>query len=270
MVDLASYERYAKLNINMKKILIVANWKMNPQSLKEAQELFDSVARGVKGVDDREVVICPPFVYLSDVKGQMSGVQLGAQDCFFEQKGAFTGEISPLMLKDIGCEYVILGHSERKNYLGETYEMINKKVKTALRSGLIPVVCIGEKERQGSNENRGELEQQMRQALRGVKEKESKNLVLCYEPEWAISSNPGRAGKGAAAAIPKDCAQAISYMRTIAKELFRDVDIPILYGGSTNSKNIGSFIQSGAQGALVGSASLDAQEFIQLVKNATA
>ncbi len=247
----------------MQKTIIVANWKMNPQSLKEAQELFDAVAQGVKDVDGAEIVACPPVVYIPALRHTSYSMLLGAQNCFWTKSGAFTGEISPAMLRDLGCTYVILGHSERKNYLGETYEIINKKVKAVLREGLIPVVCIGEKERQGAHGNSKELERQMRDVLKEITRVQAKDIVLCYEPEWAISTN-----KGAAAAAPEDCAQSIASMREIVKELFGDLQFPILYGGSTNSENIRGFIGSGAQGALVGFASLDAEEFIQLVKNA--
>ncbi|HEY4509776.1 MAG TPA: triose-phosphate isomerase [Candidatus Paceibacterota bacterium] len=236
----------------MNKILIVANWKMNPKTGAEAQELFDAIGKGVSEIDGAEVVICPPFIYLSQLETKNYELKTGAQNCFWENQGAFTGEVSPTMLKNLGCSYVILGHSERKSNLGETLEMVSKKVRAALAAGLIPVVCIGEK-----------FEQEMSAVLKDITLGQTSKLILVYEPEWAISTN-----KGATAATPEDCGQAIESMRKIAKKMFGAIQIPILYGGSTNSKNIRGFIESGAQGALVGSASLDAQEFIQLVKNA--
>jgi len=210
------------------KTIIVANWKMNPATLKEAQELYGATFSS----DKVEVVVCPPFVYLSALK---DGVATGGQDCSWEEKGAHTGEISPSMLKSIGCSYVILGHSERKKHLGETEEMVQKKVQAALAAGLKVVLCVGEDE---------ETPQDM------------DNLIVVYEPEWAISSGGGEA------ADPKLVASRIEKMR----ETLRTT--PILYGGSTNSENIKSFIDAGAQGALVGSASLDAAEFAALVKKA--
>ncbi|MEK7542216.1 MAG: triose-phosphate isomerase [Patescibacteria group bacterium] len=249
----------------MRKTIIVANWKMNPGTSDEAQQLFETVGKGVNETHSVEVVICPPFVFIPEIVRAASSVAfgVGGQDCFWEAQGAYTGEISAAMLKNLGCSYVILGHSERKNYLGETYGMINKKVKAVLQSGLIPVVCIGEKERQGQNGNKEELERQMREVLKEIPRELAKNLVLCYEPEWAISSN-----KGAAAAAPEDCAKALASMREVAKEMFGDFTVPILYGGSTNSANIKGFIESGAQGVLVGSSSLNAEEFARLVRNA--
>ncbi len=235
----------------MNRILIVANWKMNPGSSKEAWDLAEGIKMGVAGVQGVKVVLCPPFVFVPQILPS-ENVEIGGQDCFWEDQGAFTGEVSPMMLKNLGCSYVILGHSERKSHLGETSEMISRKIKAALAAGLIPVACVG-----------AAIEQEMRVALSGMTKEEAKNLILVYEPEWAISTN-----NGAAAANPEDCKQAIELMRKIAVEMFGDIQIPILYGGSTNNKNVRGFIESGAQGALVGSASLDAKEFVQLVRNA--
>ena len=251
----------------MPKSLIVANWKMNPKTGEEAQELFQTVAEGVSEVDGAEVVICPPFIYLGQLSpygGSPEGrktknypstklragkLQTGAQNCFWEGGGAFTGEVSASMLKNLGCSHVILGHSERKNYLGETFEMVNKKIKAALAADLIPVVCIGE-----------EIEKEVGALFHNIEHWKLKieNLVLVYEPEWAIST-----AKNAKADSPEHVKDAIGRIKTIAGS-----DIPVLYGGSTNSKNIRDFIENGAQGALVGSASLDEKEFVQLVRNA--
>lgn len=212
------------------KTLIVANWKMNPATVQEAQELYQAV----QGSDKVDVVVCPPFGYLSALKG---GVPIGGQDCFWENPtGAYTGEISASMLKNLGCSYVILGHSERKKYLGETEDMVQQKVTAALAAGLKVVLCVGENEETP---------------------KDKPNLIVVYEPEWAISSEGGEA------ADPKVVAAKIAEMRGTLKTT------PILYGGSTNSENIRTFINAGAQGALVGSVSLDAKEFAALVKNAS-
>lgn len=248
----------------MSKTYIIANWKLNPINQTEAEWLLHAIgneSENVKGMGKTiEVVLCPPFVYLPKLSISKYKLQSGAQDCFWEDQGAFTGEISPHMLAEIGCSYVIVGHSERKQYLGETYEMIQKKVKAALAAELTPVVCIGEKEQ---GENSEELATQMREILRDITPEQAPKIILAYEPEWAISSN-----EHAKAATPENCKRSIGYMRAVAKELFGEIEIPILYGGSTNSKNIGKFIQAGAAGALVGSASLDAEEFIALVRNA--
>lgn len=227
--------------------LIIANWKMNPSNSKEAVDLANAVAKGVEGLE-ADVVLCPPFVYIPQILNTKYQIQVGAQDCFWEDQGPYTGEVSPSMLKSLGCTYVILGHSERRQ-LGETSIMVNKKIKAALLAGLIPVVCIGE-----------EFEEEMKIIFHGIKnlKLEIKNLVLVYEPVWAISTNPG-----AKAVTPKDVKESVAFMRSIAK------NTTILYGGSVDSKNVTEFLgEDTAQGALVGGASLDPKEFIALVKNA--
>lgn len=230
----------------MQKTIIIANWKMNPGSSPEAWDLAEAVKKGVADVKGVQVVLCPPFVFVPQILPSES-VEIGGQDCFWEERGAFTGEVSPSMLKNLGCSYVILGHSERKSNLGETLEMVNKKLRAALAAGLTPVVCVGE-----------HIEQELKEILKDLNENDLKRSVLVYEPEWAISTSPN-----AKPDTPEHAQKAIAQIKKIA-----GFDIPVLYGGSTNSKNIKGFIESGAQGALVGSASLDAKEFIQLVRNA--
>ncbi|MCH8048617.1 triose-phosphate isomerase [Patescibacteria group bacterium] len=227
------------------KPLIVANWKMNPVDSSDAAKLFGRVANEISSQKHIEVVLCPPFPFIFQLIAHEPDIHIGAQDCFWEQEGAFTGEVSPVMLKALGCSHVILGHSERKKYLFETAEMINKKLKAVLQAGLTPVVCIGE-----------HVEQEMKEVLGDVDN--TSNIVLVYEPEWAISTSENAPRP----ATPQDCKEAIEKMRSI-------LDVPILYGGSVVSTNIARFIkEGGASGALVGSASLDAQEFIALVKEA--
>lgn len=130
------------------KPLVVANWKMNPQTLAEAKQLFNSVKRGIKNIKNCEVIICPPFLYILNLKSETLNLKIGAQNVFYEEKGAFTGEVSPVMLKNLGCEYVIIGHSERRKYFQETDEMINKKIKAAISAKLKPILCIGETEKE--------------------------------------------------------------------------------------------------------------------------
>ena len=161
------------------KDLIVANWKMNPSSFKEAKKLFDSVKKTKS--KNAEVVICPPFLYLPLLKG----ATLGAQDVFWEEKGAFTGEISATQLKDLKVEYVIIGHSERRRYFGETNEAINKKLKKVLETGLKPIFCVGENE---SEDKAMVLEQQLTQSLMGISRDNAKHITIAYEPVWAIGT----------------------------------------------------------------------------------
>jgi len=254
----------------MNKILVIANWKMNPQTLKDAQELLGAVDRGMRGIKNVQVVLCPPFPWLSVASCELSVVKLGAQNCFYEQKGAYTGEVSPAMLKDIGCEYVIVGHSERKKYFGENNEIINKKVKSALGAGLKVILCIGEDARD-SFDSRGrwtheldiKIKEQLIEALRDVKKSALANIVVVYEPVWAIGTgNP---------ATPDDILSAKIFVRKILSDLYtrKEADkVRVLYGGSTNKKNAVDFIKDGqADGLLVGGASLDAEEFVEMVKN---
>ena len=235
------------------KPLIVANWKMNPQTLAEVKRLFNLVKKGVKNIKNIEAVICPPFLYLLNLKSKILNLKLGAQDCFWEEKGAFTGEVSSLMLKNLGCKYVIVGHSERRRNLNETDEMVNRKLKAALKENLRPILCVGNKNRKREKEFKG-IMIQMEKALSGIKKSDLKNLIITYDPVWAI-------GTGRACGIP----EAKKVNLSIRKILKENV---ILYGGSVNSQNAGDFIEKAKfQGLLVGGASLNAQEFIKLVKN---
>ena len=248
------------------KKLIVANWKMNPSSSKEAEELSGTVQREVRGLKNVEIVLCPPFPYLSVV----GALAKGAQSCHWEQKGAYTGAVSPAMLKDMGCEYVIVGHSERKQYFGETDEIINKKVKAALKAGLKVVLCIGEDTRDSfdskghwTHELDPNLKEQITRAFEGVKKSNIQNVVVAYEPIWAIGTgNP---------ATPDDVLSAKIFIRKILSNLYnrKEADkVRVLYGGSTNKKNSAVFIKEGqADGLLVGGASLDSDEFVEMVKS---
>lgn len=241
----------------MKKI-IVANWKMNPTSFKGAKLLFEGVKKGVRRLKLKnvEVVICPPFVYLSNIKFQMPNIKLGAQDCFWEEKGAFTGEISPLMLKDLKVDYVILGHSERRKYFFESNEMINKKIKACLAQNLKPILCIGETEKEKKlGKTKEVLNQQLCQGLKEIKnyQLKIKNLVLAYEPVWAIGTGN--------ACLPEEAKKVLLFLRKKIK------NIPILYGGSVNSQNAKSYIEIGFNGLLVGGASLASEEFVNILRN---
>jgi triosephosphate isomerase len=242
------------------KPIIVANWKMNPQTLQEAKELFNRVAEGIKNACPEfhrrvEVVICPPFVYIQTFKHlNILTIKLGAQSCFWEEKGAYTGEVSPKMLKDLGCEYVILGHSERRKNLGETDEMINKKIKAALKEDLKPILCVGETGEQREEEITEKiLEKQTAAALEGLSEEQIGKVVLAYEPIWAI-------GTGNACDIDR--------ARKVELFLEKILKIPVLYGGSVDSENaLGYIKEAGFDGLLVGGASLIPEEFIKIAKS---
>ena len=245
------------------KPLIIANWKMSPTTLEGAKLLFEAVKKEVKNIKKVEIVICPPFPYLpilnngSPTSITTSIIRLGGQDCFWEEKGAFTGEVSPKMLKDLGCKYVIIGHSERRRYFEETDEMINKKIKAALKVGLRPILCI-EKISQIRKQQRSVKMNEVHRLKKGIKgiiKKDLKKIILAYEPVFAI-------GTGKPCSIEKAKKMRLLILRNLNKNL------PVLYGGSVNSQNARDYVKkAGFQGLLVGGASLNAQEFIKIVKN---
>lgn len=247
----------------MKK-LIVANWKMNPTSLKEAKKLFEEIKKGIAAAsaqgsgEPTDVVICPPSLYLKELCETRSHTVLGGQNMFSEDKGAFTGEISAKMIKDLGAEYVILGHSERRHIFGETDEMINKKVKKALEEGLKVIFCIGETQEQHDNGEKNKvLENQIKKGLDGISNLkfQIENLSVAYEPVWAI-------GTGNNCSV-EETRTSLEFIKNLVP------DARVLYGGSVKSENSGDYIKNAnADGLLVGGASLVAQEFIKIVQSA--
>lgn len=243
----------------MNKILVVANWKMNPGSLKEAKQLLAGVKK-YKKTKTLEVVICPPFVYLPLVKS----IGLGAQNVSEEEKGAFTGEVSASMLKDAKVEYVIVGHSERRRYFAETDEVVNKKIKKVVDVNLTPIVCIGEtKEQKDLNQMSEVLERQISGALKNVSREQIKNLVIAYEPVWAIGTGNN--------CLPEQTQSALLCIKKIIANLYnRQIAdaTRILYGGSVSGKNASQYIGvAGANGLLVGGASLNVEEFLQIIES---
>lgn len=247
------------------KTLIVANWKLNPSTLKEAKVLFDAIKKDAKG---RQVVICPPFIYLPLLKkpvlNLLNRLTLGAQNVSVEEKGPFTGEISALQLKDLRVEYVIIGHSERRKYFSETDEMVNKKIKNALNAGLKIIFCIGENAGEDKNTI---LEKQIINGLKDIPSDNVKDLTIAYEPVWAISSGDGR---GNNCSVSQTLSSVLLIKKIISNLYNRELadNIKILYGGSVNSSNSAEYIKNGqVDGLLIGGASLDAKEFIKIVKS---
>lgn len=235
------------------------------KTLSEAIELVEALKISLSSVTDREVVVCPPFTALAVVKQSIrnSNIRLGAQNLYFQKEGAFTGEVSALMLKDVGVEYVIIGHSERREYFGETDEMVNKKVKAALAYNLVPIVCIGETlSQRESNKTFDVVKTQLKNALSNLSVDESRVIVIAYEPVWAIGT--GRtATKQQAQEVHEFIRReyAIMYGREAAD------NIRILYGGSVKPENIKELMsQSDIDGALVGGASLKAEDFTKIVR----
>jgi triosephosphate isomerase len=242
---------------------IAGNWKMNTTATEAEQlvlEMLDKLDR-IEGV---EKVLCPPFVSLVALNMMLrsSSIKLGAQNMYFETEGAYTGEISPVMLSEL-CEFVILGHSERRWYFGETDEIVNKKVKAALVNMLKPILCVGERLAENeAGKTKEVINRQVTAALNGIEP--VSNLVIAYEPVWAIGTGKAASGEQAAATI--------QFIRDVLAKLWnKDIaqDLRILYGGSVTSANIAEFISHPEiDGALVGGASLKAGEFVSIVEQA--
>ena len=249
----------------MSKKIIVANWKMNPVGLKEAKVLFDSAKKIANKLSSIETVICPPFIYLTELGYSMSKLKIGAQDVsVFDFEGAHTGEVSAKMLKNLGVKYVIVGHSERRK-LGETNETINKKIGVSLSLGLKVIFCIGEEKRDKDGKFAEFIETQISEGLKGLGNDLVKNLIIAYEPVWAISGNAKSKADNPEEAFKVSVLIRKILMEFVGNEMARK--IPILYGGSVNSENAGKFLKDGQMdGLLVGSKSLDKEEFKKILE----
>jgi triosephosphate isomerase (TIM) len=250
----------------MPKKIIIANWKMK-LNLAETNALAQKMVGKFKDFQNEDVAICPNFVSLHEVKEILkdSPVKLGAQSVFWEDRGAYTGEVSPDMLKEVGCDYVIVGHSERRKYLLENYEMIHQKIKAVLNvQNLVPIVCIGEEGTDRKTDRRDFiLVDQLQQAFGGLNILPNQQLIIAYEPIWAIGSG--------ITIEPSEAEYAHKIIRLTLNELFgvqvADNNFRIVYGGSISSKNVNGFINlENLDGLLVGGASLDDEEFYQVAK----
>ena len=245
----------------MRVPMIAGNWKMNT-TVSEAEQLVNEIRQGLGGVVGVDKVVCPPFVSLATVKELIKGssIRLGAQNLYFEEKGAYTGEISPLMLADL-CEFVIIGHSERRQYFNETNEIVNKKLQAALKAGLKPILCVGEQlEENEAGKTEEVVTTQIRLSLAGIDC--SGDFIIAYEPIWAIGT-----GK---AAIGKEVNKTASLIRRTIAQLYSNEiarEVRILYGGSVTADNIAEFMeQIEIDGALVGGASLKPDQFVSIIR----
>jgi triosephosphate isomerase len=243
---------------------IAGNWKMN-KTVGEALDLVRELKTAISGVKEVEVAVAPPFTALDAVRKEIEGssIRLAAQNLYWEEKGAFTGEISPPMLKEVGCQYVIIGHSERRQLFGESDETVNRRINAALAKGLKVIFCIGEtlKERE-EGRTFSVIERQIEGGLKGLGGKEMTNMVIAYEPVWAIGT-----GK---TATPEQAEEVHRFIREKVEKLYsRQVseEIRIQYGGSVTPENIkGLMSQPDIDGALVGGASLKAESFSKIVR----
>ncbi|MFH0856023.1 MAG: triose-phosphate isomerase [Candidatus Omnitrophota bacterium] len=252
----------------MRKTIIAGNWKMY-KTIKEAIELSNGLKRELFKLDSQgvDVVLCPPFTALSEVYEVISesGIMLGGQDLYWLDEGAFTGEVSAKMLKEAGCSFVVIGHSERRQFFGETNESVNKKIKAALANSLTPVLCVGEtlSERE-AQETFSVLEDHLRNGLTGIAKEDVLRMVIAYEPVWAIGT-----GK---TATPIQAQEAHKYIRDLIGKLYdkeASSQIRLQYGGSVKPENIAELMkQPDVDGALVGGASLQVASFTDIVKKA--
>lgn len=241
---------------------IAGNWKMY-KTVKEAVEFIDSF-KTLLGNTDVEVAVCVPFTHLWAVKEAVRGtkIKIGAQNMHYEEEGAFTGEVSPLMLREIGVDYCIIGHSERRQYFSETDESVNKKLHKAFEHGIVPILCVGETldERDAKREFEV-VKRQMKTALTGLKDEHAAKLVVAYEPVWAIGTGRN--------ATPKQANEMIGFIRQVVSEQYGDEvseKIRIQYGGSVKPSNASDIMnQEEIDGALVGGASLNPEDFIEIV-----
>lgn len=245
--------------------LIAGNWKMNKGPRETKAFLKELVPRIKDALRERDVLVAPPFVSLTAAREILAGtnIALAAQNCHWEERGAHTGEVSPAMLKEVGCSHVIIGHSERRHEFGETDQMIAKKLKAAIKGGLRPIFCIGEvlQERKDGRTLQV-LERQLAAGTEGMTADEARNLTIAYEPVWAIGTGIN--------ATPEQAQEAHDFIRNLIKKIFDKSlarTIKILYGGSVNEDNISSLMQGpDVDGVLVGGASLKIESFSAIVE----
>ncbi|GAB4297509.1 MAG: hypothetical protein Kow0098_21780 [Ignavibacteriaceae bacterium] len=251
----------------MRRKIIAGNWKMN-NDLSGTQQLISNLISGLNGLTPNcEIIICPPFTSLQEAGSLIKNtiLKLGAQNMYFEDSGAFTGEISPSMLKSVGCEYVILGHSERRTIFNESDEMINKKILKAVSSGLKPIFCVGESLQQREDGiTRNVVKEQIKKGLSSLGENELAQIIIAYEPVWAIGT-----GK---TATPEQAQEVHSFIRELIASDYSENTarkLIILYGGSVKPDNTAELLkQPDIDGALVGGASLKSDSFLSIVKAA--
>jgi triosephosphate isomerase len=250
----------------MRKKVIAGNWKMN-MNLHQSQKLVSEILNGLGKDSKADVIVCPPFTSLSEVNSLLKSTQikLGAQNMYYEESGAYTAEISADMIKSVGCEYVILGHSERRVIFNESDELINKKVKAALVKELKPIFCIGELlEQRESGETMMVITGQIEKGLEGITSDQMKNIIIAYEPVWAIGT-----GK---TATPQQANEVHLFIRELVAKKFSPAvaeNLIIQYGGSVKPENSGELLsQKDIDGALVGGACLKADSFLSIIASA--
>ncbi len=252
----------------MRKVIIAGNWKLN-KNIKEAVELVTELKAKSTKINKVDIVVCPVFTALSKVSDVLKGtnIGLGAQDLYWQDSGAFTGEVSAPLLKDAGCQYVIIGHSERRQFFAETNDTVNKKTKAALAHGLIPIVCVGENlDERESGKTFDVIKDHVENSIKGFTAEEMVKIIVAYEPVWAIGT-----GK---TATPAQAQEVHAFIRKLLEKMHNKTvaeSVRIQYGGSVKAENAKELIgQPDIDGALVGGASLKADSFIGIVENSPA
>jgi triosephosphate isomerase len=247
----------------MRRPIIAGNWKMN-KTISEAVDFIKEFLPLVEGIEDRDIVIAPPYTSLAEAARLLknSNVALAAQNIFWEEKGAYTGEISPSMLVEIGCSYVIIGHSERRKYFNEDNSLVNRKVKAALIANLTPIMCLGETlEERKKGKTLSIVERQVREGLEGLESWQAERMIIAYEPIWAIGTGVN--------ATPQQAQEVHSHIRQQLNSLFGEVGLKVRvqYGGSVKPDNINDLMaEADIDGALVGGASLQPSSFAAIIK----
>ena len=244
---------------------LIGNWKMNPESDEKAVALARSVEQGVAGIEKVTTVVVPPYPFLGAVHAVLDHTLLGAQDVFWEESGAYTGEVSAHELREVGVRYVIIGHSERRA-MGESNAVVNKKLRAVLEEGLTAVLCVGEPKKvrvKGTTAAQSFVKRQLEDSMKGIKNWKSgieDNVIIAYEPVWAIGTGEED--------DPKDVAEMAEFIKKTLKPITQNLTPQVLYGGSTDAANVAGYIETGLiDGALVGGASLKASEFIAMARN---
>ncbi len=248
----------------MRKFLIAGNWKMNGGPYDAAELLEGLKAKKAEVNDNVDVLVCPPFVSIGMAANLLhdTDIQVGGQNLHYEENGAFTGEVSGSMLTESGCNYVIIGHSERRQYFGETDETVNKRVKKALEHKLAPIICVGESlEQRKADEHFGLVETQVKAGLKGVSSEDALDTVIAYEPIWAIGTGE--------TASPEQAQEMHKHIRSVLADVYSEEtaeSINILYGGSMKPANAEELLgQKDVDGGLIGGASLDADSFSEII-----
>lgn len=249
--------------VTKRKKLVVGNWKMNPQTLEESQKIFKGIKKVFGKVKNVEVLVCPPYTYIQPLNKILEPLKLGAQDVFFESVGSFTGEVSASMLVDAGCAYVIIGHSERRA-MGETSEIVSKKIATAVKENLKIILCVGENVRDTSGDYLEFLKNQLKDSLAGMQKRYLSNIVIAYEPVWLIGKSYGNAMSG------QDVQEISIFIKKVLADIYGKDESSknlILYGGSVAPINAKDIIEHGqVDGFLVGRQSLEPTGFNEIIK----